>query len=732
MKTKDLIELYQQDKKIRFITDQLNSQSSNQFQLKGLIGSASALLASSVFTETPFIYLMILSDKESAAYFYNDMESLFNENNFNFHKKKVLFYPSSYKRSNEIENIDNTNVLLRTEVLKKLGKGERKSIVVTYPEAICEKVVTKKYLEKNTIRLKRGEAVSIDFITDLLIEYEFERVDFVIEPGQFSIRGGIIDIFSFTNDYPYRIEFSGDEVESIRSFDTISQLSIDKLNHISIVADVHNRIQKETRESFLSYLPKSSVVWIEDVIFCADKITQEFEKAKKYFSEPNNETGQVATNELFITKNDFINDLQNFTIIEFGKHFYFNKAIIIDFDIQPQPSFNKNFNLLIENMNENTKNNINNIIISDNPTQLKRLYAIFDDTNLKNGYDKNFKSDSLKLSLHEGFIDKELKIACYTDHQIFERYHKFQLKDGFKTKESLTLKEIYNLNPGDYVTHIDHGIGIFDGLEKIENNGREQEAIRLIYKNNDLLYISIHSLHRISKYIGKEGSVPTLNRLGSNSWNKLKNKTKQKVKDIAKKLIKLYAERKSTEGFSFSTDTYLQHELEASFIYEDTRDQIKATNDIKKDMESGYPMDRLVCGDVGFGKTEIAIRAAFKTVAESKQVAVLVPTTILALQHYNTFQDRLAEFPCNIDYINRFKSTKAQKQILQNLKKGKIDIIIGTHRLVSKDIEFRDLGLLIIDEEQKFGVSTKEKLKQLKVNVDTLILTATPIPRTLQ
>ncbi|MCK4639097.1 MAG: transcription-repair coupling factor, partial [Bacteroidales bacterium] len=458
----------------------------------------------------------------------------------------------------------------------------------------------------------------------------------------------------------------------------------------------------------------------------------EYKKIENISSGLDDEIEHLTIDELFEDGRQFLKKLLDFSIIEFGRQFYFKDSFILNYDIITQPSFNKNFELLIKNLTENSAKNIRNIIFSDNPKQIERLYSIFEDIRNNNGLKRKIDFTTINTSLHEGFIDKNLKIACYTDHQIFERYHRFFLKDGYKTKQAVTLKEMYDLKPGDFVTHIDHGIGKFDGLEKIENNGKQQEAIRLVYKNNDLLYVSIHSLHRIAKYVGKEGKAPSLNKLGSNVWNRLKNRTKQRVKDIAKDLIKLYAERKLTEGFQFSHDTYLQHELEASFIFEDTPDQLKATIDIKKDLEQNYPMDRLICGDVGFGKTEIAIRAAFKVVAESKQVALLVPTTILALQHYKTFTDRLNEFPCNINYINRFKSVKQQKQILKDLESGKTDVLIGTHRLVSKDIKFKDLGLLIIDEEQKFGVSVKEKLKQLKVNVDTLILTATPIPRTLQ
>ncbi len=732
MNLNELIQLFRSEKNSEQIVNALQNYDRNHIQLKGLIGSSRALVSASVFNEISGIHFFILPDKETAAHFFNDLENIFNERSLDYSKKKILFYPTSYKRQYDIENPDNINLLLRAEILNRIGSSARKTMIVTYPEALCEKVISKKYLAKNTMKINVGESLSIDFIIDLMNEYNFERTDFVVEPGQFSLRGGIVDVFSFSNDYPLRIEFFGDDVESIRTFDTVTQLSIDKLKWATIVPDVQNRKIKETRQSFLNYIPKSTSIWIDDINFTVDKINDEYKKIENISSGLDDEIEHLTIDELFEDGRQFLKKLLDFSVIEFGRQFYFKDSFILNYDIINQPSFNKNFELLIKNLTENSAKNIRNIIFSDNPKQIERLYSIFEDIRNNNGLKREIDFTTINTSLHEGFIDKNLKIACYTDHQIFERYHRFFLKDGYKTKQAVTLKEIYDLKPGDFVTHIDHGIGKFDGLEKIENNGKQQEAIRLVYKNNDLLYVSIHSLHRIAKYVGKEGKAPPLNKLGSNVWNRLKNRTKQRVKDIAKDLIKLYAERKLTEGFQFSPDTYLQHELEASFIFEDTPDQLKATIDVKKDLEQNYPMDRLICGDVGFGKTEIAIRAAFKVVAESKQVALLVPTTILALQHYKSFTDRLNEFPCNINYINRFKSVKQQKQILRDIESGKTDVLIGTHRLVSKDIKFKDLGLLIIDEEQKFGVSVKEKLKQLKVSVDTLILTATPIPRTLQ
>lgn len=733
LKAAPLLEFYRDNNSVAAVNISVKSEKKTRLHLRGLTGSSSAVIAASSFISTERLFLIVLTDKEEAAYYFNDIENLLGEQETPFHLKRVLFYPTSYRRPYEVEKTDNTNVLSRTEVMKRLSTRQDKTIVVTYPEALAEKVVTRAYLKKNTLRLGVGESLTIDFVIDLLDEYNFQRVDFVVEPGQYSIRGGIVDVFSFTNDRPYRIVFFGDDVESIRTFEPSTQLSIDQLTHITITPNVQDRAIRETRQSFIQYIDEATVVWIKDLDITADKIDKELEKARKAFAELSTEIQHTEPEELFYNSAAFRKEILDHSIIEFGSHNYLKESQTVHFNMQPQPSFNKNFDLLLRNLDDNAKSGLKNLILSDNPKQTERIQTIINDLKANRGIKPDgFNFDIVNLSLHEGFVDKETGLACYTDHQIFERYHKFRIRDGFAGKEAITLKEIYDLQPGDYVTHSDHGIGRFDGLEKIENNGKQQEAIRLIYQNNDILYISIHSLHRISKYVGKEGTVPSLNKLGSQAWNKLKSKTKQRVKDIAKDLIKLYAERKAADGFTYSPDSYMQHELEASFIYEDTPDQVKATADVKRDLEKSYPMDRLVCGDVGFGKTEIAIRAAFKAVADNKQVAVLVPTTILALQHYKTFSERLKEFPCKVDYINRFKSAKEQKQTLQLLEDGKIDILIGTHRIVSKDVKFRDLGLMVIDEEQKFGVATKEKLKQMKVNVDTLTLTATPIPRTLQ
>ncbi|MBR3730082.1 MAG: transcription-repair coupling factor [Bacteroidales bacterium] len=729
-----------------------------------LAASSKAFVVEETFRRMGGQHLIVCADKEDAAYFYNDLESLLGERGMDYSKKQVLFYPTSYKRPYEPEKPDNTYILSRTEVLQRVSTSERKTLIVSYPEALSEKVFTRKLLAKNTFKIKVGDKINLDFLTDLLYEYEFESVDFVVEPGQFAIRGGLVDVFSFANDYPYRIEFFGDEVDSIRSFNIADQLSIEKLKQIVLLPNMQERAFIEEREAILQYLPDTTTVWLTDMAFFATQVDKEYDRAVEAFekmqSEHEEEVKALKPNQLFSKSEELMDCLKKRRTVEFGTSSLLItdgldcfvprkssdstlvndakrqlqtdncKLTTIQFHTKPQPIFSKNFNLLIDDIAEHKEEGYRIIVFSESSKQLSRIQAILNDINHKDEDHRDFETET--IAIHGGFIDEDLKVCCYTDHQIFERYHRFHLRDNFSTKQAITLKDLYELKPGDYVTHIDHGIGRFDGLETIENNGKPQEAIRLIYNNGDLLYVSIHSLHRIAKYSSKDGTEPKLSTLGSGAWNRLKSKTKSKVKDIARELIKLYAERKRTPGFKFSPDNYLQNELEASFIYEDTPDQLKATNDVKRDMESEHPMDRLVCGDVGFGKTEVAMRAAFKACCDSKQVAVLVPTTVLALQHYHTFSERFDGFPVNIEYLNRFKTTKQQAEILKRLEKGEIDIIIGTHRLTGKDVKFKDLGLLIIDEEQKFGVAVKEKLKEMKANVDTLTLTATPIPRTLQ
>lgn len=722
MNIQDLLEKYSQSEQVHSIKENLQARNP-KIQLKGLIGSSDAMLAAALYAEEKRMNVIVLPNHEDASFFLSDLESLFD--------KQILFFPASYKKAFDISIIDSAHVLQRAETLSSLNhNSELPRIVVTYPEAISEKVINRQDLEKNTLEITQNIKLSIDFINEFLYEYDFERVDFVYEPGQFAIRGGIVDIFSFSNDLPYRIEFFGDEIESIRTFDIESQLSVSKIHTVTIVPNVQAKFLSANHISLLEYIDKNAIIWVKDVQYSLDIIKEGYHGASKFWKALSEQDIQrnpdwIDPRFTFTDEKNFAAMLFEFPIIEFGKQFYYKADHTISFDIHPQPSFNKDFNLLIHNFHENEKNAIKNLIFSDSTKQIERIYAILDDL------DKTISFTPVYKALREGFRDDEQKLACYTDHQIFDRYYKYKRRKGYERSQAITLKELSELKPGDYITHIDHGVGKYAGLEKIDVNGKTQEMIRLIYADNDLLYVNINSLNRISKYSGKEGTVPKMNKLGTDAWEKLKKTTKRKVKDIARDLIQLYAKRKAQTGNAFSPDTYLQRELEASFIYEDTPDQEKATNDVKKDMESPHPMDRLVCGDVGFGKTEVAIRAAFKAVADSKQVAVLVPTTILALQHYRTFSERLKGLPANIDYINRFKSSKQIKDSLKRLEEGKIDIIIGTHRLVSKDVKFKDLGLMIIDEEQKFGVSVKEKLKVMRANVDSLTLTATPIPRTL-
>ena len=711
--------IYSDSNQVASVINQLQF-AEGSISLNGMVGSFPSVIANSIITKTSNSHLFLLNDKEEAAFFLNDLQDLNKDDDV------ILFYPHSYKKPYQFENIDNANVVARAEVLEKMNRYKR-VIVVSYPEAIFEKVVTKKKFAQSILEFKNGATYSLDFVNELFLEHKFEKVDFVNRPGEFAIRGGIVDVYSYSNDEPYRIEFFGDEVDSIRTFHPVNQLSIKTYDRCTVVPDIRELKKKEIKETFLQFIPDQTTVWAKDFDFVANKLDAEYKKAQEIYVNLESQTIQYSTpNELFYQGQLFNTEITGFNKIHFGNQNP-KSDLDLNFKVDLQPSFNKQFPILIDNLTKRKSEGYENIIISNQPKQIERLYSIFEDLKA------DIKFTTLGFTLHEGFVDHENKIVCYTDHQIFERYHRFRLKEGFKSnQQALTLKEIYNLQKGDYVTHIDHGIGQFSGLEIIDVNGKPQEAIRLVYKDKDVLYVSIHSLHRIAKYTGKEGTIPKLNKIGSQAWANTKNKTKAKVKQIAYDLIKLYAKRKQEPGFAFSPDNYLQNELEASFIYEDTPDQLKATKDFKKDMESPNPMDRLICGDVGFGKTEVAIRAAFKAVCDSKQVAVLVPTTILSLQHYKTFLKRLNGMPCNIDYLNRFKSQKQTTETLKRLEAGEIDIIIGTHKLVGKKVKFKDLGLIIIDEEQKFGVGVKDKLKLFKASVDTLTLTATPIPRTLQ
>jgi transcription-repair coupling factor (superfamily II helicase) len=710
---------YLKDSRFKSISDFVTSDAAPKVHVNGLAGSLSAIAGAASFKNTDKPHLFILSDKEEAAYFLNDLESIIGD-------KDVLFYPGSYRRPYVVEETDNANVLLRAEVLNRLNSRKKPAVLVSYADALFEQVVTRKQLTSHTFSVKVGDELSIDFINETLFEYEFERVDFVVEPGQFSVRGGIVDVFSFSHDQPYRLEFFGDEIESIRLFDIESQLSIESLKQIQLVPNVENKSLMESRESFFDYISPQTIIWTKNLDLSARRLDDLYEKSLNAFKELIGDLKHAEPSELFINGDRFKNKAADFPIVEFGSQTFFKSELSIKIDASAQPSFNKKFDLLVNDFKMHNKEGRQNFLLCINAKQVERFEAIFEDIGQEIQY------QPIIHSLHAGFIDREAGWVVYTDHEIFERYQKFRLKNGYEKKQAVSLKELTALQVGDYITHIDHGIGEFGGLQKIDNNGKVQEAIKLIYNGGDVLYISIHSLHKISRFNGKEGTQPSLNKLGTGTWQKTKAKAKTRVKKVAFDLIKLYAKRKATEGFSFSPDSYLQHELEASFIYEDTPDQMTATTAIKKDMEALMPMDRLVCGDVGFGKTELAVRAAFKAVADNKQVAILVPTTILAFQHYKTFFGRLKDFPCNVDYINRFKSKKEQTETLAKLATGELDIIIGTHRLVGKDVTFKNLGLLIIDEEQKFGVSVKDKLKNFKVNVDTLTLTATPIPRTLQ
>lgn len=686
--------------------------------LKGLVGSSFSFVVSELFKQSETPYLLILNDKEEAAFYLNDLELLINS-------KNVFFYPGSYRRPYQIEETDNANVLLRAEVLNRINSRKKPALIVTYPDALFEKVVTRRELERNTLKITLNDNLSIDFVNEVLFEYRFKRVDFVTEPGEFSVRGGIVDVFSFSHDEPYRIEFFGDEVDSIRTFDVETQLSKEQIKKISIIPNVENKFLEENRESFLKYISPKTTVFIKNADLLFSRIDDFFGKAQEAFERLSKDLKHASPDELFCNVALLKQQLLDFSLVEFGNSAVFAKNSF-EFKTSPQPSFNKQFELLIQDLNANHSNGISNYIACASEQQAKRFHDIFEDMEQEVHY------KAIVLPIYEGFVDHHLKIACYTDHQIFERYHKFHLKNGYAKKQAITLKELTNLEIGDYVTHIDHGIGKFGGLQKIDVDGKNQEAIKLIYGERDILYLSIHSLHKITKFNGKDGKPPKIYKLGSNAWKALKQKTKSRVKEIAFNLIQVYAKRKLEKGHQYRPDSYMQHELEASFLYEDTPDQITATADIKADMESERPMDRLVCGDVGFGKTEVAVRAAFKAVDNGKQVAILVPTTILAYQHFRTFTERLKDFPVSIDYLNRFRSAKEKRDILENLEKGRIDIIIGTHQLVNKNVKFKDLGLLIVDEEQKFGVGVKDKLKTIKENVDVLTLTATPIPRTLQ
>ncbi|MBS1642067.1 MAG: transcription-repair coupling factor [Bacteroidetes bacterium] len=747
----ELLEQYKNNPRIFQLADRLLFADTQKIYLKNLQGSSVEFIVSSIFLHPKtqgLNHLIVLNDAEEAAYFHNTLENLTSA-------LDLFYFPSSFKNRKNFRLLNSSHVMLRTEMLTKLSAGGNKKIIVTYPEALFEKVVLPKTLSSNIINIKTNDTINLDSLLELFVMYGFVRTDFVYEPGQFALRGGILDIYSFGNEKPYRVELFGNEVDSIRIFDPETQLSERKLLQVSIIPNVETQFDSGEKVTLLEFLPENTIVWMKDWDVIKEKIEIQEEdlgmflersivNSQQSIEETEGEDDTKILKE--VSLQDFIpaatieRQIQQRHLIEFGRQQFIvnsplsiektntmdNGLLTIDFSTKQQPSFNRKFELLIQNLTQHENLKYKIYIFAEQAKQLERLHSIFKDLNT------DIQFIPVATSIHEGFIDDDLKIVCYTDHQIFQRYHKYKVKQAYNKNKALTLKTLRDLQPGDFVTHIDHGVGRYSGLQKIEVNGKIQEAVRIIYRDSDILYVNINSLHKISKYTGKEGTEPKINKLGSDVWNRLKEKTKTKVKEIAFDLIKLYAQRKAQQGFAHTPDNYMQTELEASFIYEDTPDQAKAVADVKKDMESESPMDRLVCGDVGFGKTEVAIRAAFKTCCDGKQAAILVPTTILAFQHYKTFKERLKDFPVKVDFINRFKTTKQKKETLQQLNEGKVDIIVGTHALLSKDVQFKNLGLMIIDEEQKFGVAHKEKLKLLRTNVDSLTLTATPIPRTLQ
>ncbi len=747
-----LLEKYENSPRLLQLANALLLPQKQQLFLKNLQGSSVEFLISAIFSHQntqQLNHIVVLNDAEEAAYFHNTIENLTSA-------LDLFYFPSSFKNQKNFRLLNSSHVMLRTEALTKLANGGNKKIIITYPQALFEKVVLPKTLSGNIIQIKTNDTLNVNGLMELFVMYGFVRTDFVYEPGQFALRGGILDIYSFGNEKPYRVELFGNDVDSIRIFDPETQLSERKLLQVSIIPNVETQFETGDKVPLFEFLPENTVVWLKDWDVIKEKILQEEEDLGLFLerwkeakelqsiaqSKPSKHKQNILPEEEDEDDTKILKEvsLADFTpvatierliqqrhIIEFGYQPFFAKSeeAVITFSTKSQPSFNRQFDLLIKDLIAHEANQFSIYIFADQAKQLERLHSIFKELNTE----INFVP--VATSIHEGFIDFDLKVVCYTDHQIFQRYHKYRVKQAYNKNKAITLKTLRDLQPGDYVTHIDHGVGTYSGLQKLEVNGKIQEAVRIIYKDSDILYVNINSLHKISKYTGKEGTLPKINKLGSDVWNKLKEKTKAKVKEIAFDLIKLYAQRKSQQGFAHAPDTYMQTELEASFMYEDTPDQAKAVADVKKDMESPSPMDRLVCGDVGFGKTEVAVRAAFKSVVDGKQAAVLVPTTILAFQHYKTFKDRLKDFPVTVDYINRFKSAKEKKETLEKLAQGKIDIIVGTHGLLGKEVKFKELGIMIIDEEQKFGVAHKEKLKTLKTSVDCLTLTATPIPRTL-
>ena len=705
MKIEELIELYAHSPQAADLASALSNTNIQRLSIDGISASAAPVLFAAATHRTPSTILFVLNDADEAGYFYHDLTQL----EVNGTCSEVLFFPASARsgRVKKDARPDAANEILRTEVLATLNNSRKKMFIVTYPEALAEKVVARETMSEQTVTLKVGESHNMMSLEERLRELGFNEVDYVYEPGQFAVRGSIVDVFSFSHEYPFRIDFFGDDIDSIRTFEVDTQLSKDKKEWAELVPEMAECEAGQT--SFLSFLPEDTSLAIKNLQIVSDIVGEDLD--------------------------DVVDRLR---IIEFGTYpSTFKTDVIIKCEIEPQPLFHKNFDLLEETLCEYVERGYKIYILADSPKQHERLKNILEERGEKYGeMGSMIHFTPVDHTLHEGFVNHALKLCIFTDHQIFDRFHKYTLRSDAarKGKAALTLKEIQEMEVGDYVVHIDLGIGRFAGLVRVPiKDGHFQEAIRIVYANNDKVDVSIHSLYKISKYRRKDGdSQPRLSTLGTGAWDRMKERTKKRIKDIARDLIKLYAQRRKEKGFAYSTDSYLQQELEASFLYEDTPDQLKATNDVKADMESLQPMDRLVCGDVGFGKTEVALRAAFKVASDSKQVAVLVPTTVLAFQHYQTFTSRLKGMPVRVDYPSRARSAKQTTQVLKDLEEGRIDIIIGTHKLIGKAVKFKDLGLLIIDEEQKFGVSTKEKLRQMKTNVDTLTMSATPIPRTLQ
>lgn len=724
MNLQELTRIFQEDTAIQDFASKIGGGNSLTFRASGLSGSSDALLLASLYRILKKNLLILVNDKEEALYFMNDLQSF-------LPRKEILFFPASYKRPYQLEEIDNANVLMRAETLNELNHTRSGSvIVVTFPEAVSEKVINKKSLVKNTLDIRVGDKLDMGFISGLLDSYGFEPSDFVYEAGQYAIRGGILDIYSFSQEFPYRLEFDGDVVESIRTFDPADQLSKSENQSLSLIPNIRTRLQEEERVSLLEYISPGTLVCVRELEFCRDELEKQFERATEHYQQLKARSGDSTPvsepEKLYLSGSHFLSQLKAFQCLEYGSRGFFRQSESLSFRIQAQPAFQKDFKLLAQRLHSLKEEGYRTLIVSESEKQLLRLKEIFQEV------DPAVAFEGIVGELHSGFIDPERRVACFTDHQIFERYHRYKVKASYTRSKALTLKELRELKPGDFVTHINHGIGKFAGLETIKAGQGEQEAVKIVYQGGDAIFVNISALYKISKFSGSEGSAPKLNKLGGQEWSRAKAKAKKKVKELAFDLISLYAKRKSQPGFRYSSDSYLQQELEASFIYEDTPDQLKATEAVKGDMEEPHPMDRLVCGDVGFGKTEIAIRAAFKAAGDGKQVAVLVPTTILGMQHLRTFRDRLKNMPVRVEFVSRFSTGKEYKAILKDLAEGKIDILIGTHKILSKEVQFKDLGLLILDEEQKFGVAAKDKLKLLRVNVDTLTLTATPIPRTLQ